>query len=151
MSKDNPFESFFTNDFTKFAPLPANVPFDVQGFMEAQRKNFQALTEAQQLAFEGIQAAAQKQTEMLSEILENNSKLAKEMMAEGTPEEKMAKQADLIKKCYEQSVSKAQKIAEEIGVCNQQASEIINKRISASLNEVKSAMQTAKKTDKKAA
>jgi phasin family protein len=148
MSKDNPFESFFTNDFTKFAPLPANVPFDMQSMMEAQRKNIQALPEAQQCAFEGLQAAAQKQTEIFSELFENNSKLAKEIMAEGTPEEKVAKQADMFKKCYEQSVSKAQKMAEEMGACNQQASEIINKRIAASLNEVKSAMQKAKTAER---
>ena len=143
---------FFSNEYlNSFSNMPGNVPFELQDFMEVQRKNFQAFTEIQQIAIENIQAAAQQQTAMLSKIVEENSKMAKEMMAEGTPEEKVAKQADIAKKCYEKSVTDTKKITDMMAECSQQASEIINKRVSASLNEIKEAMQKSKKATSKAA
>lgn len=144
-SKSN--DSFFGNDFSKgFSAMP----FDMQGMMELSRKNFQAFGEAQQLAMEGIQAIAQKQTEFLSQMVEDNSKLAKEMMAEGSTEEKVAKQADMVKKSYEKSMINAQKIAEMVSNSNQKASEIISKRISCSLGEMKDSLEKTKKSTKAA-
>ena len=146
MAKDNSSDTFFSSDYTKvFGSIPANMPFDVQSLMDVQRKNFQAFTEAQQLAVENLQAVAQRQTEIFSQLVEDNSKMAKEMMAEGTPEDKVAKQADLVKKSYEKSIQEAQTIADMVSKSNQQASEIINKRVSASLNEIKSAIKKDKK------
>lgn len=139
---------FFGSDFTKGL---SGMGFDMQGFMELQRKNMQALGEAQQLTMEGFQAIAQKQTEFFSQMMEENSKLAQEMMGKGSPEEMVAKQADMVKKSYEKSMLNAKKIAEMVGNSNQQASEIIGKRISCSLGEMKASMEKAKKQAAKAA
>lgn len=146
MANNKANDGFFTGDFTKvFATIPANVPFDMQSFFEVQRKNFQAFTEAQQLAIEGLQAVAQRQTEIISQMVEDNSRLAKEMMAEGTPEDKVSRQTDIVKKSYEKSVGDAKEIADLVSKSSQQASEIINKRVYASLNELKAAIEKNKK------
>lgn len=143
--------TFFNTDFAKgFGAMSANMPFDIQGLMDLQRKNFQALSEAQQSTIESMQAMAQKQAEMLSQMVEENSKLAKKMMAEGSTEEKVALQADIIKKSYEKSMMNAQEIAEMMSVSNQKASEIIGKRISSSLKEMKTTMEKAGKQAKAA-
>ncbi|MEM6780973.1 MAG: phasin family protein [Pseudomonadota bacterium] len=141
-------DGFFGTDFTKGL---TSMPFDLQSFMDLQRKNLQAFGEAQQLAMENIQAVAQKQGEFISQMVEENSKLAKDMMAEGSTEEKVARQADMVKHAYETSMINAQKIAEMVGASNQQTSEIINKRISCSLGEMKASMEKAQKQTTKAA
>lgn len=143
--------SFFNPEFFKaFSSMP-NMPLDTNAFMEVQRKNFQAFSEAQQMAMESLQAIAQRQTEILSQIVEENSNIAKEALSEHTPEQKVAKQTDLIQKSYEKSIENAREIADMVSRSSTEASEIINKRISASLKEIKTAMEDAEKTSKKAA
>ena len=122
-----------------------SLPFDVQAFMDTQRKNMQAVTEAQQTALEGIQALAQRQTEILSKMVEENSQIAKGALSEGTPEEKMAKNADLFKAAYERSIKNLNDMAELINKSNQEATDIINKRVSASMNELKAAIKSPQK------
>ena len=148
--QQNPFSDFFSqnfsnNDFTKMFENYQSLPFDVQAFMDTQRKNMQAVTEAQQTALEGIQALAQRQTEILSKMVEENSQIAKGALSEGTPEEKMAKNADLFKAAYERSIKNLNDMAELINKSNQEATDIINKRVSASMNELKAAIKSPQK------
>lgn len=152
MAAQNPFSDFFSqNDFSKFFENYHSSPFDVHGFMETQRKNIQALTDAQSLAIENMQALAQRQSTILSEMAEDNAVIAKELMTEGTPEEKIAKNADLLNKAYERSVKNMNELSEMLKQSSQEASEIINKRVKATLNEIKSSMEKSQKTAKKAA
>lgn len=157
MSQKNPFTDFFSqNDFSKLFENYQAIPFDMKGFLETQRKNIQALSEANQLAMEGLQAIAQRQTEILSQIVEDNSSLAKEIMNEGTPEEKMAKNAKLFKTVYQRTVSNMKELSEIINKSNQDASNVINKRVTATMNEIQSSLEkaqdkTQEKSHKKAA
>jgi len=149
MSRQNPFAEFFTaNDFSKFFENAQSMPFDLQGFMETQRKNMQALSNAQQIAIENLQTIAQRQSAIISEMVEDNAQITKELMSEGTPEEKISKNADLFKTLYERSVKNMNDIAEMMNKSNQEASDIINKRVKATMNEVKAAID---KSQKKAA
>ena len=124
---------------------PAGYPFDLKTVMEAQRKNIQAITEANQRAFEGWKTLAQRQTEMVSQFMQDNSGLARETFAEGTPEAKFAKQAELLKTSYEKSIQNAQELVEIAQGCASEAAEVINERVVASLTEIKaSAKKKAK-------
>src|SRR5436190_14653904 len=97
MTEKNPFaELFAQNGFAKLME-GQNFPFDMKNFLETQRKNMQAMTQAQQTAIEGFRALAQRQSELLSQMMEDNSGFARSMMGEGTPEEKIAKNAKLFK------------------------------------------------------
>ncbi len=146
MSKQNPFGEFFSqNDFSKFFEGYQSMPFDVQGIMETQRKNVQALSDAQQITMDNMQKLAQRQSTILSQIVEDNARMAKEMMSEGTPEEKIAKNAELVKSVYEKSIKNMNEISELLNKSNKDANDVINKRVKATLNEVKEAMEKPKK------
>lgn len=147
---NNDFMKFFDTELTKNLTGFA-FPFDVKSVMESQTRNMQAITEAQQLAFEGLQAVAQRQSELVSQIVQDNTALAQEVFNEATPEQKLAKQADLMKKVYEKSVRNIKEINDILAKSNQDASEVLNKRVAASLNEMKAAVSKTKTTAKKAA
>lgn len=141
MSKQNPFSEFFTtNDVSKFFQNMQTVPLDLEAFMETQRKNMQALTGAQQVAIENLQTIARRQSSILSEMVEDNAQITKELMSEGTPEEKIAKNAELFKIVYERSIKNMNEINDLLNKSGQEAGEIINKRVKATMNEVKAAM-----------
>jgi phasin family protein len=144
MSNKNPFADFFAQqDFSNvFENFQSNT-FDVKAFMDSQMKNIQALTEAQQIAVDNLQSIAQRQSQFLTQLVEDNSKLAKEMMVEGSPEDKLAKNADLFKKLYERSVSNMDEISKMLNTSSQKASQILNKRVSASMNEIKDSLKKA--------
>lgn len=144
---NNNFTDFFAqNDFSKLFEGYNSAPVDMKAFLETQRKNLQALSEVQKTALEGIQAVAQRQTELLSQFVEDNSSLAKQALSEGTPEEKMAKNADIFKTTYERNVDNLQELSQLINKSNQQATGILNKRVTASVNELKSAVKKPSKS-----
>ena len=146
------FMKFFDPELAKNFAGMNGFPFDVKSLMETQRKNFEAFTAAQQRTIEGIQALTQRQGELISEMVEDNSAIAQEILGEGSPEEKVAKQTDLVKKVYEKSINNLKEIGDILNKSNQQASDIINKRVSASLTEIKSAIEkNGKPAAKKAA
>ena len=146
----NDFIKFFDPALAKSLSGFSGFPFDMKDFMESQRKNFEAFSEAQQRTMEGLQAITQRQGELLSQIVEDQSNLAREIMGEGSPEQKVARQADLMKKNYEKSISNLKDISDLLSKSNQQASDIINKRITASLTEIKSAIEKSGKESKPA-
>lgn len=153
--QNNPFSDIFSqnfsnNDFTKLFEGFQTGSFDTKAFMQTQQKNIQAISAAQAAAFEGIQTIAQRQSEILSRLVEDNSSLAKEALSEGTPEEKIAKNADLFKTSYERSIESLKEISELISKSNQDATTILNKRVSDSMNEIKDAVKTDTKGKKAA-
>lgn len=141
----NDFMKFFDPELTKSLSGFNGFPFDMNSLMETQRRNFQAFTEAQQRAIAGLQAVTQRQGELISEMVEDNSTIAQQILGEGSPEQKVAKQADLMKKVYEKNISNLKEIGDILNKSNQQAGEIINKRVSASLTEIKSAIEKTAK------
>lgn len=143
---------FFNTDFLK-GLMPANAlfPFDFGAVLETQRKNMEALTEAQQIAVENLQAIAQRQTELLTQIVQDNTSLAQQIMAEGTPEEKVSRQTDLVRKSYERSVSGLTELSELVVKSNRETGEVISKRVTASLTELKSGLEKAPAKTKTAA
>jgi phasin family protein len=151
MAQKNPFADFFAqNDFAKLFENYQSIPFDLKSLLETQRKNVQALSEANQISMENIQAIAQRQTEILSQIVEDNSSLAKELMNEGTPEEKIAKNAKMFKSIYERTVGNMTELSEMINKSNQDASAIINKRVAATMNEIQSSLEKTPSSKKAA-
>ncbi len=152
MAQKNPFADFFQqNDFSKVLEQYQTSPFDMKALMETQRKNMQVLTEAQQLAMENIQAIAQRQSKILSQMVEDNSALAQGLVNEGTPEEKMAQNAKAFKSIYERTVKNMSELSEMVSKSNMETTGLINKRISATMNEIQDSLEKTQKTQKKAA
>lgn len=146
MAQDNTFSAFLkNNDVSKLLESYPAMPFDMQSLFETQRKNLQSLSEAQQLMFGNIQAIAQRQTEIVSQIMQEQTTITQELMKEGTPEEKMAKNADLFKKGYEKMIANITEISDMVKKSNIEASGLLNKRLSASMKEIQSVIESSQK------
>ncbi|MEX2630722.1 MAG: phasin family protein [Tistlia sp.] len=143
---------FLDGDFTQFSDFKKwseqfQIPgLDMQSLMEAQRKNLEAISQANRIAIEGAQALAQRQMEILRTTMEEASKVMSDLAAAGTPEERMAKQADLVREAFERAIANTRELAEMGAKSNTEALDLINKRVAESLTEVKgmvSELQTA--------
>lgn len=144
---NNPFNPFANLDFSKFdfnkfdftkALGDMKIPgFDANVIADAQRKNIEALTAANQTAVQGLQAVAQRQAEILSQTMTEVSSVAQQFSNSGNPQEMTAKQAELVRKAVEQALSNARELAEMVSKSNTEAFAIINKRVTESLQELK--------------
>ncbi len=136
---------FFEMDINKLLAEYKVPGVDFEALAAAQRRNIEALTAANQLAFEGMQAVVRRQTEILRQTMEEASAAVAELTSVGAPEEKAAKQAELVKVAFEKALANMKELAEMVAKSNTEASEIVAKRVSESLDEVKSLIATTKK------
>lgn len=118
---------------------------DVEQVMTSQRKNVEALTAANQLALEGYQAILRRQGEILRQTLEQANTMVSEMMVVGTPEEKVARNADMVKTAFEKTLANTRELAEMAAKSNGEAADVLNRRVSESLDELKGVIQKARK------
>jgi len=147
-SKTNPFYPFANIDFGNFdagkmmrdLKLPG---VDMQALLATQRKNIEALTAANQKVVQGMQAVAKRQSEILAQAMAEISTAAQQVASAGNPQEMTAKQAELTKQAFEKALANMRELAEMISQANTQAFEVINKRVSESLDELRNL--TAKK------
>jgi phasin family protein len=140
---NNPFMDMdFTKmmDFGKMAEQFKMPGLDTQALLDAQRKNIEAITAANKLAFEGAQAMARRQAEILTGTMSEMQKAMQELNASGAPEEKIAKQADTAKRAFETAISNIRELAEMGAKSNTEALDVLNKRVSESMEEVKSVL-----------
>lgn len=142
---------FFNSDFLKgLTPAAGMFPFDMGAMMETHRKNIEAIAEAQQIAMQNMQSIAQFQSEMMTQIVADNTTLARQILTEGTPEEKVSRQADMVKKSYERSVTGLTELSEMVAKSNREAGDVISKRVTSSLTEFKAGLEyTTKKVKEK--
>jgi phasin family protein len=151
MAKINPFFDVDVSKFTDVSKLISEFKLpgvDVESALASQQKNIQALTAANQLAFEGFQAVARRQSEILRQSIEQTTAIVTELLAAGSPEDKVAKQAELVKSAFEKALANTRELAELVTKSNSEAADVINKRVSESLEELKAAVAKAKTTIK---
>lgn len=143
MSK-NPLNPFMDTDFSKLFDMPKlmgdfKVPnVDVDALMVAHRKNLEALSSANQAAFEGLQALARRQAELIRQGFEDTASLVNSVVSQQTPEDKIAKQAEVTKVTLERNVANLKELTELAARANYQAIEFISNRISEGLEELRS-------------
>jgi phasin family protein len=113
--------------------------FDVAAIIDAQRKNIDALTRANKLALEGVQAVAQRQAEIFQQAVQDFSGVTRELVSEGTPEEKLVRQADFAKGSFQQAVANFEELSGLAQKSSAQALTVISKRIAENFDDVKSA------------
>lgn len=144
-----PFMDFDMSKFmdpTKFMDLSKimaeyKLPgIDMESVLAAQRKNIEALTAANQLAVEGMQAVMRRQAEILRQTMEESSSMMTEMLAAGTPEDKIAKQADILKAAFEKALANMKELAEMVAKSNTEAAEVLSNRMKDNLEEIKATM-----------
>lgn len=138
----NPFNPFANLDLSKFdfSKILGNIKIpglDLEAAIAAQRKNIEALNAANQAAVQGFQAVAQRQSEILLQAVNEISTAAQQLATVSSPQDLTSKQAELAKKAFEQALVNAKELAEIISKSNTEAFSIINKRVTESLNELK--------------
>lgn len=113
MQQKNPAQNFFetmqSNIKDMMDGMPSANPFDVKSVMDAQRKNFEAMTNAMQ----GWQTIARRQAEMVTQFVQDNATMARSAMdATASPQDAMTRQADLMKAACEKTMLNTQELGE---------------------------------------
>ena len=135
----------WVSDFSKSFTNGKAPTVDMETLFASQRKNFEAFQSANQLAFDGVKAVAQRQAELAREAVEDFSKLAKELSAPASVEEKLVKQAEIAKAGFETAVANVREITDLLQKSNTEVAELIQGRVTAQIDEVKAAFAKAAK------
>jgi phasin family protein len=125
-------------DFTRFfaeMKLPA-LP-DMEAFLAANRKNIETFSAANRVALEGAQAVAKRQMEMVQSSMSEIADAMKQLASADAPQEKAAKQAELLKHAYQQAVAHMTELSDLIRQSNAEALALINRRFEEAMDEVK--------------
>lgn len=138
MAKTDPFANF---DFARIMGEFRVPGIDMDQMLAAQRKNFEAIAAANRAAMEGMQAVTQRQAEILREIAEEGAAAMQEMLAAGAPEDKIARQAELVKANFERTLANLKELSEMMAKSNGEAFAIVNARISESLDEFRAVVK----------
>ena len=136
---------FFEMDVSKVLAEFKLPGVDVDAILASQRKNIEAVTAANQLAIEGMQAVVRRQAEILRTTLEETGTILTEVLGAGSPEDNAAKQAELVKSAFENALSNMKELAELVAKSNTEAANVISKRVSDGLDELKTALAKASK------
>lgn len=124
---------------------------DMDAMMAVQRRNIEAFTAANQAALEGLQAATRRQAEMLRQSVDEATQAMKDMLAAGSPEEKAARQTDLAKTAFARAVANTRELTDIVARSQGEALDVINKRVTEGLEEVKSMIAKRTKESRAAA
>ena len=95
---------FWDLDVTKMMSEFRFPGMDIDAAMAAQRRNIEALTTANQLAMEGMQSVARRQMEVVRQSMEEMASMATALMSAASPEQRLARQADLAKSAFERTL-----------------------------------------------
>jgi phasin family protein len=141
MANTNATETATKNGFFDVTKAMADfkVPdIDVEAVVAYQRKNIEALTQANQLAVEGVQAVFRRQAEIARTAIEEFSSMFRDFLQPaGSPEDKIAKHAEYSKAALEKGLANARELTELATKANTEAFNVINKRVTETLDEVR--------------
>jgi phasin family protein len=132
-ARSNPFDFDVTKMFADFR----FQPFDVEAVWAAQRRNIEALSQANQAAMAGVQALAKHQIELTRETFEGFSALWRDMAQPGSSEDRVAKNTEYVKQVLENGVKHGGEIATIAAKAGSEAAEILHKRTTESLDEIR--------------
>ena len=130
-------EQFFDFDISKYLGDFKVPGVDVDSLVSSQRKNIEALTQANKLAYDGLQAVVKRQAEILRQTVDEIAQATKDIAEPGNPQDKASKQAELAKEAFERSLSNLRELSEMIAKANTEAFDLLNKRFTQSLDEVR--------------
>ncbi|MEI6986961.1 MAG: TIGR01841 family phasin [Rhodospirillaceae bacterium] len=129
----------FQTDITKML-ADFKVPgVNLEPMVAAQRKNIEALTQANNLVVAGIQAVMKHQAEIFQVSMEQARTVASEIMVPGSPEAKVAKQAEVVQTAFQAALTNMKELADLVTKSNTEAANVISKRVNEGLDELKAA------------
>jgi phasin family protein len=110
---------------------------DLEGLAQAQRRNLEALSAANRIALEGAQAVARRHMEIVQSAMTEMTDAMRSMSGTDTPQDRAARQAELLKSGYERAVANMKEIADLIQKSNGEALGLLNKRFAEAMEEIK--------------
>ena len=110
---------------------------DLEGLAQAQRRNLEALSAANRIALEGAQAVARRHMEIVQSAMTEMTEAMRSMGGTENPQDRAARQAELLKAGYERAVSNMKEIADLIQKSNSEALALLNKRFAEAMDEIK--------------
>ena len=112
---------------------------DVEALAAAQRRNLEALSAANRVALEGAQAVARRHMEILQQSMAEMTDVVRgaTTTASADPQDRAAKQAEMVKASYEKAVTNMKELADLIQKSNSEALTVLNKRFSEAMDEVR--------------
>jgi phasin family protein len=122
---------------------------DAEALMRAHQRNIEALSAANRIALEGAQAVAKRHMEIMQQTMSELTETLKAMAASDTPQEKAAKQAELLKAAYERAVATTREIGDLIQRASGEALAALNQRVSEAIDEMKALLQPGEGGKKK--
>lgn len=124
--------------------LPA-MP-DMEIVMSAHKRNVEALTAANRVALEGAQIVARRHMEIMQATMSGLSENMKDLTTAQTPSGRAAKQAQMLKKAYQDAVTNTRELGDLIQKSNTEAMDKLNARFSEAMTELQTLLE---KNDKK--
>jgi phasin family protein len=130
-------------DFTKVWGEFRFPGVDVEPIVASQRKNLEALVQANQLAVEGAQTVLRRQIELARESMDDFSALFRDFVQpNGSAADRLAKQAEASKLLIEKGLASARELAELVTKTNTDTFNVISKRVTEGLDEVRDYTKT---------
>jgi phasin family protein len=113
---------------------------DMEAMSTAHRRNMEALSGAYRAALEGAQAVARRNGEIMQQAMAEMERAVRAVAASKAPEEKAAKQTELLKEAYQHAVANMKELGDLIQKSSAEAIGLLNKRFSEGMDEVKAMM-----------
>ena len=132
-------------DFARmFADMKFPPMLDLEAFTTATRRNIEAFTAANRVALEGAQAVARRHMEIMQQSMTDMSEAMRSLAGAETPQARAARQADMVKRAYERAVANLKELSDLIQRSNQEALELLNRRFTEAMDELKSMAEKTK-------
>ena len=117
-------------DFTSMLGQYKMPGVDFAALVEREKRNIDALTKANKIAFEGWRALAMRQSEIMQETM-------KQTMAQAKKAGAAKEAADMARQGFEKALDHMRELAEMAAKSQQEAYEVVRKRIGENLEEMK--------------
>ncbi|AUB84142.1 phasin family protein [Candidatus Thiodictyon syntrophicum] len=114
---------------------------NMDALVASQRENLQALSAANQAAVAGYQAVAEYQMKILQETMQRLTAAIAGLAAVKSPQELVAAETELARKSFETALRQMRELAQIVTEANQEAAEVIARRIPESLEEIKDVLK----------
>jgi phasin family protein len=120
--------------------FPSMIP-DGSALLAAHRRNMEVLSAANRLALEGAQAVARRHMEIMQQTMTEFTEHARELSNAESPQQRAARQAELVKKSYERAVANIRDLSDLIQRSNQEALGVLHQRFTEAVDEVKNLLE----------
>ena len=128
------------NSVAKLFQVPG---FDANTFVEFQHRNLEALTAANQALVQGLQTVAQRQGKLVQQSVKQFQELLSVKPTNASVNEALIKQIDVAKTSFEKNVADARELGDLVAKVGVEATDILSRRVVASLDEIKAAARPA--------